>query len=101
MLFFKGGNLIASMDIFQTEKIYEEIFDFKHTEPVTPKFDFSGINDKNFTNNSGSLYPVWLLIFGEYILRQIINRISLMCSRMKVARGLRSLSHYENPYHLR
>jgi len=86
--FFLGASVIASMDVFEAENKYENIFVFKETEYVSEKFNFLGTGDKNFTMNSGSLYVMFLLIIFEDLGRKIINRIVLMCKRVKYARRI-------------
>ena len=47
--------MFASMDVLAGEGIYEEIFEFKETEPLSPKFEELDYGDMNYIMNSGSI----------------------------------------------
>ena len=43
------------MDVFSGEEVFNALFSFRETDPLTPKFDQFKMGDLNFFNNSGSL----------------------------------------------
>lgn len=74
------------MDILNGERMYEESFSFKETEPINDQFAFFGIGDKNFLNNNGSygliLCGLTWSTFGYYCL----NKMAAKCFKYKISR---------------
>ena len=74
------------MDILQGEALYEENFLFKETTPINDQFDFFGVGDKNFLNNSGSygliLCGLTWSTFGYFCL----NKLAAKGYRWKISR---------------
>ena len=48
------------MDLWKAEDLYEIIFIFKETAPLTDKFDQFGVGDKNLIMNSSSVLIIHL-----------------------------------------
>ena len=63
------------MDILNGEELYEKYFEFKETDPVGSKWDFFGMGDSNFINNSGSYFILIIVIGLSYILIWFVNMI--------------------------
>ena len=56
--------VVAQIDVFDGQGIYEKIFNFTNSEPLNPHFDDFGIGDMNFLPNSGSLIlPILTFMF--------------------------------------
>ena len=89
------------MDILDAEPYYEEHFKFKHTEPVTDKFDQFGVGDKVFILNSGSFLVMNILIILLFVLRYYMNKVSSWFSRNRFARSFGVFTHDPNKYTLR
>jgi hypothetical protein len=53
-IFFSGIIVFAAMDVLSGETLYEMVFNFRETPPLTPKFELFKMSDKNFYMNSGS-----------------------------------------------
>ena len=85
-VFIKTVIGFASMDVFSSEDMYEEIFKFKDTDPVSQKFDFNGIGDKNAINNSGPYYVMLIILFVTTFFYYFVNNLMRCCYKCKCAR---------------
>ena len=74
------------MDILNGEDMYEVFFEFKVTEPIGKKWEFFGIENSNFINNSGSYFVLILLTIVVSIVLMVINKISVKCANQYNAR---------------
>ena len=91
--FFQGAVVFASMDILSGESLYEQIFEFKETDPLNERFEAIDIGDKNFIMNSGSFLVLNLLIVADFYLRRFINFICVIFAKFRVMRKIAITFH--------
>ena len=89
--------VFASMDIFNGEGYYEELFSFKETDAVGEKWGFFGIGDSNFINNSGSYFVIQLGMALYLLFFYLINKICVYSARYSLARKI-GIFVYEDNY---
>ena len=57
-IFLEVCVVFSNMDLLNGEDFYGEHFKFKDTSPIGSKWEFFGVGDSNFINNSGSYFVV-------------------------------------------
>ena len=75
-IFLKICIIFAQMDIIQGEDIIAKYLKFHETGPVNKAFEFFGIDDKNFINNSGSYFFIFISLFLYMMLKIVLNQIA-------------------------
>ena len=77
---------LSNFDLYQTEKIYTQMFGFNETEPFNQLFNSSGFDTSNFIIGIGPIFasffvfPVWRMVL---LLMRRICRCSFIPSRIK------------------
>ena len=87
-IFLQAMIEFAQMDILGSEILYEEIFNFKETTPISQKFEFNGIGDKNFVNNSGSYLSMLIVLFFSTIVLFVLNKLATCLIQYSCARKI-------------
>lgn len=76
------------MDVFMGEIFFENYFQFKDTQPVNGRFEFFGVGDQNFLNNSGSYIIIILGLFVSTCAYIVIFRVSAIFYQHNIARHI-------------
>ena len=79
--FFQGAVVFASMDIFSGESLYEQIFEFKETEPLNVNFELLDIDSKIFIMNSGSFFVILFGVIVYNFLLACIQVVTVKCAK--------------------
>jgi len=75
--FYQGAIMFASMDILSGEALYEKIFVFKETPPLSTKFEELDYGDMNYVMNSGSILIMLVIIVAEPLVCRGANYLCL------------------------
>lgn len=84
---------MAQFDLFDFQKVYEVAFEFKETTPLNEKYEFVGIESKNFMLNSGSFFPYLMIITVVAWLEWIMNKFALCFARYNCCRKIGTYIH--------
>ena len=94
--FMRGAIAFASMDIFNSEVLYNELFTFKRTTPLNTQFETFKMESKTFFVNSGPFMIYIAIIFTSVLIRRVINQICVCLPRFKVTRWIGRNVYEEN-----
>ena len=97
-LFFTGCMIFAQMDVLDGQGLYEILFEFKDTKPLSQNFELFGLGDKNFMLNTGSYFVIFVGVLLFAILKKITNSCMKMCARSERARKI-GIKVYEPSYY--
>ena len=94
----EGAIAFAAMDIFNSEALYNELFEFKETGPLTEQFNNFKIDSKVFLVNSGPFMIYQVLIVTGTMSRRFLN---FMCTigcnpRWRLFRWIGRQTYVEN-----
>ena len=67
--------------MFDGEAIYQEIFIFQETRPLSQNFEMFDYESKNFMTNSGSYFIMMLGIFMVYLIGYLVNLVAVFYSK--------------------
>eukprot|EP00356_Strombidium_inclinatum_P000932 CAMPEP_0170510854 /NCGR_PEP_ID=MMETSP0208-20121228/65987_1 /TAXON_ID=197538 /ORGANISM="Strombidium inclinatum, Strain S3" /LENGTH=217 /DNA_ID=CAMNT_0010794345 /DNA_START=2269 /DNA_END=2922 /DNA_ORIENTATION=- len=98
--FYKRAILFASMDILSGEELYEQIFSFRRTPPLSAKFEEMDFRSLTFIMNSGSFFIILILIFLEPLARVAITGLCLLLKRFKFMREIGIYFHTPSKFTL-
>ena len=87
-IFYQACFEVQKLDIFHGEEISAILFNFLYTPPFSINFEWFGIADQNFINNSGSYFIYVALIVLTFTGRELISRVMIPCRRHEWARKL-------------
>ena len=87
-IFYQACFELSKLDIFQGEAIWAYLCRFLETPPLSTNFEWFGIADQNFINNSGSYFIYVALIVLTFTGRELISRVMIPCRRHEWARKL-------------
>jgi hypothetical protein len=75
--FFTACLEIANIDMLDGESVYEKLFTFKETTPISVHFKNADISNKNFFLNSGSFLIMLLIILAYTLAKKLLNKMCL------------------------
>ena len=67
---------LGNLDIYNTEKVYEAIFNFKIMEPFNAQFSLAGYDSTNFVVESGTLLIGTVLFLLYQVIRLLLVEIA-------------------------
>lgn len=87
-LFYSFLVKFSSIEVIDSTKVYEFIFEFKETEPFNFTFDQYEIEDLNFFMNTGSLMLTIFILVSSYIASSIALFFAKKCFKIRFCRKL-------------
>ena len=87
-VFFQAGITFAAVDVLKGEQLYETIFVFTPTPPLTPRFDQFKMSDRNFLKNSGSYFLLQTLILLDFAGRLVLHKMLRRCASNRRVRWI-------------
>jgi hypothetical protein len=79
---------MAGKDPYNTEKIYEKLFNFKETEALNYQFENFFIDNMNPIIQSGPAVITFLGIFVNYIFWAVMRKMTVKCWKIKACRKI-------------
>ena len=67
---------LGNLDIYNTEKVYEAVFNFKIMEPFNAQFSLAGYDSTNFVVESGTLLIGTVLFLLYQVIRLLLVKIA-------------------------
>ena len=86
------------MDLLSGEELYEKLFTFKETSPLTAKFEELDYGNMNYVQNSGSILILLVLILLEPFALILLNKICVMCSKHYIFRVIGAFFYNKKPF---
>ena len=85
------------MDIFDGANLYDLVFTFRETDPLNKNYALLGIENKNYSLNSGSYFILMVLQILFYFMQFALNFLAIKLANFKIGRKL-GMKMYSSSY---